>query len=563
MALIKGADSSDLNAGLWMFLLLRLTSVSKDRRSEVRNGSIQTLFRIFDTYGQQLGPEAWSSCLKIVVFKMMDPREVEEAESISQPSAQEQKSWNDTVNLVLGGIGTLYSNYFEIFSQQTDFRNTWTVFIKYLDGLLRRKSFDVNTTVFKVLASVLERVGGPENLSTENKEEVWKMWSSQGINLVEDISEGTRNGIQDTLTAFVDTFKPLYRLLEPTINAEIIEMTLDALSDCLLYPDSPAYFQDNEVLTPLQAAILNGIQVIRTDTPQVPTLMLKKLSYFSAIAFSASTLPPPKNPKQVRPSYIALASASMKQIEHICLKHVGEPEIYIEGALEEVLRSLRVPIALKYDFNLPSKIARKTPVSLWRNATNTTLAILVQALPSMDNLFIADTHQGPIWSQIAGLVASIVHVKSEKIEDPITIEADEEYDINAFRQLRALIIPLLGRPVVPEEAVMSYVLNIYRASLLYKVDPDPETEENWTAKQMARRLVARESGRTSELVLQKRKKMSYVCVDELLDLFAVEEESMCPVWRKIYYGGVTDHNFIIRLSGGATSGQRCFAIPRA
>ena len=39
MALVRRTDISDLNAALWMVLLLRLTSVSNDKRSEVRNGN--------------------------------------------------------------------------------------------------------------------------------------------------------------------------------------------------------------------------------------------------------------------------------------------------------------------------------------------------------------------------------------------------------------------------------------------------------------------------------------------------------------------------------------------
>ena len=38
MALVRRGDVTDINAALWMVLLLRLTAVSKDRRSEVRNG---------------------------------------------------------------------------------------------------------------------------------------------------------------------------------------------------------------------------------------------------------------------------------------------------------------------------------------------------------------------------------------------------------------------------------------------------------------------------------------------------------------------------------------------
>lgn len=43
MAIVRKTDISDLNAALWMVLLLRLTSVSKDKRSEVRNGILTVI----------------------------------------------------------------------------------------------------------------------------------------------------------------------------------------------------------------------------------------------------------------------------------------------------------------------------------------------------------------------------------------------------------------------------------------------------------------------------------------------------------------------------------------
>lgn len=527
---MKQTDIVDLNAALWMFLLLRLTSVSKDKRSEVRNGmylckvasilpvlimylgSIQTLFRIFDTYGHRLGPQSWSSCLKIVVFKMMKTQETEDMDQ----STTEHKLWDDTINLVLGGIGTLYSNYFDMFSQQTDFQQSWAVFVGYLEGLLARRSYEVNTTVFKVLRSVLEKVGNPHRLGAESKNETWRMWSSQGINLVEGLPEGSRSGVQDTLTAFVEVFKPLYKILEPTIDGLVIQRTLEILRDCVLYPDSPAYFQDIDILTPLQAAILDAMRIIRTDISGVPALMLKMLSFFSTIAYSVDKLSAPKNPKQNMPSYIALAVFSMKQMEHVSLSHIGQPGVYTDGALEQVIKSLKIPISLKYDF-CPPKIGKK-PLCLWRNATQTALAILHQALPAMKHLSIEDQYQGAIWEQVAALVSSVVYVTSEKQQPIATSGDDESFDIDAFVKFRGLIIPALGKTVVPEEAIVKYALNVYRASLLYEVDPSLAEESTEVDK-----IGIVKVGKTSELELRRRRRMSYVCIDELMSLFSIKE----------------------------------------
>src|SRR5436305_1169187 len=124
-------------------------------------GSIQTLFRIFDTYGHRLGPKAWNSCLNIVVFKMMrsDPKVFEEK---AQESGDHRKQWDETITLVLGGIGTLYTNYFQIFSLQVDFEKTWKVFIEYLRSLLQWRSFEVTTNVFKELTRILVKAANSE-----------------------------------------------------------------------------------------------------------------------------------------------------------------------------------------------------------------------------------------------------------------------------------------------------------------------------------------------------------------------------------------------------------------
>ncbi|KAL7276355.1 Endocytosis and vacuole integrity protein [Rhizina undulata] len=502
----------DSNSALWMLLLLRLTGVSSDRRAEVRNGSIQTLFRIFDTYGHRLGPQAWSSCLKIVVFKMMTINPTDS--SIPQSSASDRKQWDNTINLVLSGIGTLYSNYFDIFAQQAEFRMTWSVFIRYLESLISRHSFEVNATVFRVLSQVLSKVR-PSTFNPGSREEVWKMWSSQGVSLVEDNPETSRTGIQETLTSYVETFKPLYNLVNPTLSPQIVAKTLEILRECILFPDAPSYFQDVEILTPLQAVILEAVQMIRTDLDEVPALLLISVSEFSTVAY--------EKVYTVRkgriPTYIALATQSMKILENITLKHVNEPEIYTSSALKIVLKALAVPVGLKYDFN--PGITGKKP-SQWILATKVVLSILAKALPAMDQLGIEPVHQTAVWEQVVALVGSIVSAANNTGVEENLLLADEDFDIDSFRKIRELIVPSLGRKVVPRNVLYSYAESIFRSSLLYHVDglqlPGEDSE-------VASLLKGRKLGVTSELMLERRKRMAYVCIDELFSLVGITEGS--------------------------------------
>ena len=52
-------------------------------------GAIQTLLRIFDAYGDKLSPEAWSVCIKSVIFKLFSAIE-KELREVGGPEVNEQ-----------------------------------------------------------------------------------------------------------------------------------------------------------------------------------------------------------------------------------------------------------------------------------------------------------------------------------------------------------------------------------------------------------------------------------------------------------------------------------------
>ncbi|KAF8534392.1 hypothetical protein BDD12DRAFT_860683 [Trichophaea hybrida] len=507
--LLDIVERTDVNShsALWMLLLLRLTGVSTDCRAEVRNGSIQTLFRIFDTYGHQLGPQGWSSCLNIVVFKMMDINPATESDI-----GLDRTNWDETIKLILGGIGTLYSNYFEVFIQQPNFSNTWSVFICYLRSLLTRQSFGVSTTVFHVLSRVLARVGHPDNLAPESREEVWMLWSNQGVKLVEGIPN-SGNGIQETLEAYTHAYKALYQLLEPTLTADIIQKTLKILSDCILYPDSPPYFQDVDMVTPLQASILEVIKLIRTDIPGVPSLILKCLSDFGTVAFSKSRVAMSGKRTKV-PTCIAMSIQSIGYLETIAVNSIEDPEIYMTSALATALEALEIPISLKYDF-APANIPKTKLPNLWIHPTRSALVIMKQTLPAMDKLDIPDDIRRQIWKAIVKVVESVLRADSNEDVNEKTLRRDESLDIDSFRELRELIIPSLGQMVVPDETILHYVEAVFWSSMLYPVPGMLAETEEW--------LTARKQGSTSELTIERRNRMVYVCIDELFSLTAVRE----------------------------------------
>ena len=439
--------------------------------------------------------------------------------AMESDTGADRKHWDETIKLILGGIGTLYSNYFEVFTQQANFTHTWSVFIRYLGNLLTRQSFGVSTTVFHVLSRVLARVGHPENLGLESRGEVWTLWSTQGVKLVQGVPN-SGNGIQETLEAYTHSYKPLYRLLEPTLTAGIVQKTLEILRECVLYPDAPPYFQDVDMVTPLQASILEVIKLIRTDMPGVPSLLVRHLSELATVAFSKSRVTGGGGGRGARvPTCIAMSIQSINHLETIAVKHIQDTEIYTTSALATALEALEIPIGLKYGFATPANVARGKCPNLWSHATRAVLAIMKRMLPVMDGekllLDIPDDIRRHIWQAIVKVVGSVLRANTDGLDvSETTLKQGEILDMESFSALRELIIPSLGQAVVPDDTILHYVESVFWSSMLYRVPGMPAGTQEWlTAKE--------QGGSTSELVIERRSRMAYVCIDELFSLTAV------------------------------------------
>ncbi|RPA82192.1 hypothetical protein BJ508DRAFT_208402 [Ascobolus immersus RN42] len=505
MQLLQRADVD--NVSLWLVLLLRLTAVSYDIRAEVRNGSIQTLFRIFDTYGHKLSPQAWRPCLTTVVFKMMGIDQPEDTKS----QASERKSWNDTINLVLEGIGTLYAHYFEIFCEQSEFTNTWRVFLEYLDNLLKRNSYEVNAMIFKVLTQVLEKVPSPDKLG-DCLQDTWTFWSSQGQKVAEGDMDGPGSGIQDCLTAYVTAFKPLYRLIEPTIDVTIVEKSLDLLKECILFPDAPAYFQDLEFLTPLQQAVADNLQLIRTTGTEIPQLYIKKVSSFILFPYLSPSSLSKNSAKGSKPlTYVALSMLAMDLLEKTVQAHALESEIYESGALSELLAALSHPIQLKYNFPPASKPTKYQPT--WQRATVTAISILRHTLhgPAL-SLSISSSTRAEIVEKAVTITDGILRAECPDTMPDDTLQQHEQFDRDHFSKLRGLLIPVMQEEYVTTSIVEKYAAAVYTNSILFPGIDDGE--EVLTAAKSDKGW-GRKLGYTGDAVPRKRSALGYDCYDEL------------------------------------------------
>ncbi|EWC48390.1 hypothetical protein DRE_02159 [Drechslerella stenobrocha 248] len=499
LAAVKTQGSST-SMILWLILLLRLAEITKDPRSEVRNGSIQTLFRIFDSYGSSLGPKTWSSCLNIVVFKMMSTTEALLQEG--NLPVPERKQWDVTVVLILKGTSNLYTNFLGVFQLLSSFDAIWSTYMQYVRHLLDWRSFEVTKTVYRELARLLEKATTSEEIAITSKREAWDLWATQG---------NGQNDSQETLTAFIGAFRPLHKLMGPITSTADVQQALSVFRECMLYPELPAYFFDVEVASALQLSILESIKAISTASTEWASLVLKELAFLSRLPYTATVT---TNSKSRKPSYVAVSSTILSSLAGLCLSHAKSgPDIYNSGAVVELLEALSEPIQLKYEFRVGATTKKE---ALWVRATRVSLEILSDLIPTLDTMAgVASDIQVRLWEEITGIVCAMVTANCDG-EDVDTVLRDEEFDMASFKLARGLVIPRLGRGFVPRAVVERYLESVFAASLLYKLQ-DGELDIGFKGPGVQPRRDPL-FGCTSDLVLERRARMSYACLDELFEL---------------------------------------------
>ncbi|SPO04815.1 related to MON2 Peripheral membrane protein with a role in endocytosis and vacuole integrity [Cephalotrichum gorgonifer] len=530
---MQGRDASELeemaadsehaasDAALWMLLLLRLTKVTADDRLELRNSAIQTLLRIFDAYGDHLSPEAWSICIKSVLFKLLSSIEEELEEANEEDSDDKDKSeWNETAVVVLNGISTLLANYLDVLTQHPSFNALWKDLLAHFGTLLDFRIFAVNTATFNALGKILTQT---QDLKSEFGEEPsecsWELWS-RGIPTFKEEDEKKADN-QNCLLAYVSALRDVYRLINTSLTVERVKRMLVLLREAMQQVSMGSYAADIESMTPLQAKILDAVQMVRVDIAGVPSAIVSQVSEFVALAFGqeATGWGPQKR------TFVAMSKASMGILQSLILNNATDGDIYTSGAFTAALSALSRPITLKYGFRIVTKSEQP-----WRLATTTAHTILEATLSHAHSNEVPVAVLRSIWQEIVAIANGIVSADCNYApQQGATISADEEFDMEAFLKLRELVIPSLGSEKIPDKTRKTFAESLFRTSIIHAPSPEETRILEGSARDALSTLLRKpRHGRTAASLPTRRPRMSYVCLNELFSLVSAYDDPSTP-----------------------------------
>ncbi|KAH6647713.1 hypothetical protein BKA67DRAFT_396501 [Truncatella angustata] len=519
------ADPQDAasDAALWMLLLLRLTNVTTDERLELRNSATHTLLRIFDAYGDRLSPEAWSVCIKSVIFKLISSIQ-EHLLSFKglEANSKIRDEWQDTAVVVLNGISGLLANYLDVLTAHSTFEAYWQQLLDHFASLLDLQVLEINTATFKALTEILSRSqsDAKQNFEKTTIDLAWDLWS-RGIPVSQQDGDKPIDN-QNCLLAYVAALRGLYRLIQPDLTVERVHRILALLQDTIQQANPGAYVMDTDYVTPLQGQILDALKMLRADISGAPAALITQASDFVGLAFSDDRVQK-KDPSDKR-SYVAMSKTSMLILQNLIVNHASDPEVYSEGALLAALESLSKPIILKYQFPTITKGTQP-----WKQATSSAIAILEATLQHLLTLGISPTALQDIWEVIVAIANGITNADCDVPPERINLVEDQTFDINSFHRLRELIIPSLGSEVITDKTRKLYAESLFRMSIIHSPAPaDSSLIHGSTDGSGFAQLFKVRAGRTVDPPPSLRQNMAYVALDEIFALLSSHDEAYTP-----------------------------------
>ncbi|KAI1260652.1 hypothetical protein F5Y18DRAFT_248348 [Xylariaceae sp. FL1019] len=515
------AESASSDAALWMLLLIRLTTVTTNDRLDLRNSAIQTLLRIFDAYGDRLTPEAWSICIKAVIFRLLSSVE-SELEDIRGSDIEDKfrHDWYDTTVVVLGGISNLLANYLDVLTAHPTFNSYWQQLLGHFETLLDFQVTDINTATFKALTQILSHSqnGSQQNFNKSTINLAWDLWA-RGVPVADTEAVKKAPDNQNSLLAYVAALRDVYRLIRDDLTAEHIARMLTLLREVMQLATPGAFITDIDHATPLQSQVLDVLKMLRTDIPGAPSALITQTSEFISLAFVDGSKEASQRTSQKR-TYVAMSKLSMAILQSLIESHAADTDIYSNGALLTALSALAKPIVLKYQFPIIAKSDQP-----WKQATKSSIGILRVTLSQLVSLDLPRAMLQEIWHIIVTIANSITDADCEGAPDKINIAEDEKFDIESFSQLRNLIIPYLGAQVVPDKTRKILAESLFRMSIIHTPTPAELSAINGGDAMGLSNLYKGRRGQTIDPAPSRRAKMSYVCLDELFALVASQDET--------------------------------------
>ena len=484
-------------------------------RSNYVEGAIHSIFRIFDSCGERLGPLDWIVCQRRVILQLFAYnerafRECPETSGSGQTAAI--VAWNEAAVVLLDNSSSLLAAYVGELVADDGFTALWAEFAQYLQKMLGRQYLNVSLNVYAALEKILAEIEGARRRDfADCTEIIWNIWRNGNPALHKDPSN-KRPDNQPALLAYLRCLVQLYPLVSQDIQLDQLRSVLEQLHACATKSSPTAYRDDIEAMTPLQSLIVRCTQMIAPNVPGSVSELTRAMSRLETLPYDRKLVS-----GQNGPTFIALSKTAMDMLNKHVTAHGNVEDLYTGGSFVVALQALSKPILLKYKWNPGGK---GDPT--WKKATAAVVNILTASLPYLKKFQIRDKDDLSVWQEILASCHGIISADTELNDKKAQLSSDQDFDIHAFNALYDLLVPVLGSNLLTDRLRRSFAASIFQYSVIHEPHPDDLPR---SGEEVLQNLNSEHIGRVQRLPPSPRSKVSYVLLDKLYDLVAFHDGS--------------------------------------
>ncbi|KAF2272574.1 uncharacterized protein EI97DRAFT_385458 [Westerdykella ornata] len=514
---VKEHSQDGSTHALWLQILLNLSAVTADDRSELRNTAIHTIQRIFESHAEQLSPSSWTICMRTVPFAMVETNLAIHMAIRRQvrASPEEITAWNETTKNLLSSVSTLTVAYIDNVDDKEVLGAAWSDLLDYFREYFRCGSHALGYSVLTTITSVLSSARANDRLDFSALHKTARVWEEYVDQRDSPAWTSWCEGNQDAFLAYAEAFRSIYTISTTRLNSELPSM-LSHLQKCVSDSEDVPYTSDIDHMTPLQSRVIESFSIIDCGSSEVREALIRTLSNFTTLPYVSSV----ERPAKRGPTFVALSKAAMNLLPAITGKHIKEQGIYPTDAFKIAMDSLCIPIEKKYVWQQEGK----SP-TLWEKATTTALDILGVGLENIRFNEREAEQTKKLWADTLYKIARRIIGVRDDVFDPLPwVERDEASDMKSFRSIREMLTEALGWSCVPDTTRRMYALDLFRTSLIHLPNPD-EIENRKLSKTPLQGLYEIRFGQTKDLDMIPRMDIAYVCFSELLALVSAQGAS--------------------------------------
>ncbi|ELK27674.1 Protein MON2 like protein [Myotis davidii] len=406
---------------LWLCLYAKLGELCVDPRPAVRKSAGQTLFSTIGAHGTLLQHSTWHTVIWKVLFHLLDrvresstTADKEKIESgggnilIHHSRDTAEKQWAETWVLTLAGVARIFNTRRYLLQPLGDFSRAWDVLLDHIQSAALSKNNEVSLAALKSFQEILQIVSPVRDSDKPETPPAVNVPVSVLVALYQHIKTGFN----------MDDLQKLGVILHSAVSVPI---SSDASPFIL-----PSYTE--AVLTSLQEAVLTALDVLQKAIcvgPENMQIMYPAI-FDQLLAFVEFSCKPPQygqletkhiaNAKYNQAEWVALnyvpfAERSLEVVVDLYQKTACHKAVVNEKVLQNIIKTLRVPLSLKY--SCPSE-------STWKLAVSSLLKVLSIGLP------VARQHASSgkfdsMWPELANTFEDFLFTKRQQVTEIIFV----------------------------------------------------------------------------------------------------------------------------------------------